>query len=247
MHQGTPRARGLRTSHKIALASLVLAAMAAWAIWSYRTEGLLHVLLAAPEDGGSRLQAVRVYVLGWGALAPLVYIVSVMVEVLIAPIPGTLLYAPAGAIFGGFWGGTLSLCGNVLGASTACWLAGSFGERWRETHRQSPQFARIQARLKSRDAWVIIFLLRLNPLTSSDLVSYAAGVADVRVRHVALGTFLGMLPQCYLQAYLAQTLFEALTSGTWVIVGVAVLTTVAAIVLWRLFRAPSHQSAGKAL
>jgi uncharacterized membrane protein YdjX (TVP38/TMEM64 family) len=247
MHRGTPRASGLQTRHKIALASLVLLTVAAWAIWSYRADGLLRVLLATPTDGGSRLEAVRAYVLGWGALAPLVYIMSVMMEVLIAPIPGTLLYAPAGAIFGGFWGGTLSLCGNVLGAATACWLAGSLGERWRETHRQSPQFARIQARLTRRDAWVIVFLLRLNPLTSSDLVSYAAGVADVRVRHVALGTFLGMLPQCYLQAYLAQTLFEALTSGTWVLVGVGVLTAAVALALWRLFFGPSRQPVDKAL
>lgn len=247
MHRGTPRASGLQIRHKIALASLVLLAIAAWGFWSYRTDGLLRVLLVAPAEGGSRLEAVRTYVLGWGVLAPLVYIAAVTVEVLIAPIPGTLLYAPSGAIFGGFWGGTLSLCGNVLGASIACWLAGTFGQRWRETHHQSPQFARIQARLKTRGAWAIIFLLRLNPLTSSDLVSYAAGVADIRVRHVAFGTFLGMLPQCYLQAYLAQTLFEALPSRGWVILGIVVLAAVAAVVLWRLFRAPIRGSADKAL
>ncbi len=175
------------------------------------------MLLVPPADGSTTLEALRVYVLGWGLWAPVVYIAAVTVEVLVAPIPGTLLYAPAGAIFGGFMGGTLSLIGNVSGAAIACWLAGTFGSRfgqeWVKRHNESGQLTRLHARLQSRGVWIVIALLRLNPLTSSDLVSYAAGLAGIRVRHVAAGTFLGMLPQCYLQAYLAQTLFEALPSG----------------------------------
>ena len=200
------------------------------------------MLLVPPADGGTTLDALRVYVLGWGMWAPLVYIAAVTVEVLVAPIPGTLLYAPAGAIFGGFIGGTLSLIGNVTGAAIACWLAATFGSRfgedWVKRHNESGQLTRLHAQLQSRGVWVIA-LLRLNPLTSSDLVSYVAGLAGIPVRQVAAGTFLGMLPQCYLQAYLAQTLFEALPSGPWVIVGGLILGVAIAVIVWRLSkRAP---------
>ena len=51
-------------------------------------------------------------------------------------------------------------------------------------------------------------LLRLNPLTTSDLVSYAAGVAGVPAWKVALGTLVGLAPWCYLQAYFAEQVFE---------------------------------------
>ncbi len=158
-------------------------ALAVWALWSYRTGGLLSVLLDSPTEGVSRLESLRAYVASWGALAPLVYVLAVTVEVLVAPIPGTLLYAPAGAIFGGFVGGTLSLLGNVLGAAIAAWVAGTFGQRWRERHDHS-LLARLQERLASRGAWVV-FLLRVNPFTSSDLVSYAAGLAGVKPHQVA--------------------------------------------------------------
>src|SRR5262245_52532785 len=87
----------------------------------------MRVLLSTPPDGVSRLDALRQYVQSWGALAPVVYVFAVIVEVVVAPIPGTLLYAPAGAIFGGFVGGALSLVGNVIGAAIACWAAGTFG------------------------------------------------------------------------------------------------------------------------
>lgn len=223
---------------RVYAALAVLLALASWAIWSYESGGILRVLLVPPADGSSTLDALRAYVLGWGMWAPVVYVAAVTVEVLVAPIPGTLLYAPAGAIFGGFMGGTLSLIGNVSGAAIACWLAGTFGSRfgqdWVKRHNESGQLTRLHERLRSRGVWIVIALLRLNPLTSSDLVSYAAGLAGIRVRHVAAGTFLGMLPQCYLQAYLAQTLFEALPSGPWVIVGGLLLGVAIAVIVWRL-------------
>ena len=95
----------------------VVILLTGWTVWSYRTGGLAYVLVAAATDQRYGIEALRTYVLGFGALAPVIYVLAVTLEVLIAPIPGTLLYAPAGAIFGGAWGGTLSLVGNVLGAA----------------------------------------------------------------------------------------------------------------------------------
>ena len=218
-----------RIAKRVAL--LAVAVLTSWAIWSYESGGLLHVLLTTPPEGVGRLEKVRAYVQGWGVLAPLIYVAAVTVEVLIAPIPGLLLYAPAGAIFGGFLGGTLSLLGNTIGASIASFLARALGAAWLATHVHSPRFAAIRERLQKRGAWVV-FVLRLNPLTSSDLVSYAAGLAGVRSRWVALGTFFGMLPQCYLQAYLAEKLFEVLPLP----VLIALATIAATVVIWVTLR-----------
>ena len=165
-------------------------------------------------------------------LAPVVYVSAVIVEVLVAPLPGPLLYAPAGAIFGGLIGGTLSLIGNVTGAGIACWLGHTLGESWVARHTTGKQAARIRDRVLARGPWVI-FLLRINPLTSSDLVSYVAGAMGVPVRHVVLGTLAGMAPLCFAQAYLAASLFEILPGGPIIVVvlGAAYL----AIVLWFVF------------
>jgi uncharacterized membrane protein YdjX (TVP38/TMEM64 family) len=212
-----------------------LLALGVWGIWSYRRGGLLHVLLGALPAGGSRLEALRAYVAAWGALAPLVYVAAVTVEVLVAPIPGTLLYAPAGAIFGGLVGGTLSLAGNVLGAIIACWIAGTFGERWRSRPTALSALGRSRDLLLQRGAW-IIFLLRVNPFTSSDLVSYAAGLAGVRPHQVGVGTLFGMAPLCYAQSYLAQSLFEWLSPAALLAIGVALVAAVAAVILWKRVR-----------
>lgn len=212
-----------------------IALLIAWAIWSYEANGLVHVLISAPVEGHTRLGVLREYVLAWGPLAPLAYIGTVAVEVLIAPIPGTLLYAPAGAIFGGLLGGTLSLIGNVLGASLATYLARSFGAQWFARRHHSGRLARYREMLAARGAW-IIFILRVNPLTSSDLVSYAAGLAGVSPARVALGTFFGMAPHCFLQAYLAATIFEALSAPVLIGLALAGATIIVVPLLWR--RAP---------
>ncbi len=222
-----PRRPGARAAVLIGVVCL-----AAWALWSYQAGGLIHVLLSAPPEGQGRLEALRLYVQSWGPLAPLVYVAAVIVEVLVAPIPGTLLYAPAGAIFGGFVGGTLSLIGNVTGATIACWIASSFGATWRSRLEDRSRLAAYQERLAARGAW-IVFLLRANPFTSSDLVSYAAGLAGVRPGHVALGTLFGMAPLCYLQAYFAQSVFEHLSGRALLAVGAGLVAIVLVLLISR--------------
>ena len=80
------------------IAVVVLAALGAYSYWS---AGFVYVLANGTPGDGPWLERVRATVAGWGRLAPLVYTLAVVVEVIVAPIPGTLLYAPAGAIFGG--------------------------------------------------------------------------------------------------------------------------------------------------
>jgi uncharacterized membrane protein YdjX (TVP38/TMEM64 family) len=160
------------------IAGLIVVIVVAWAVWSYLSHDLMYILLAGANNGGTTLEALRAYVRSWGALAPFVYTGAVTAEVLVAPIPGLLLYAPGGAIFGGFVGGALALVGVTLGAAIAAFLARTLGASWLAAHVRSPRFAAISERLANQGAWVI-FLLRLNPFTSSDVVSYAAGLARI--------------------------------------------------------------------
>lgn len=193
----------------------------------------MFALAGSTASATESVERLRVYLARWGPLAPAIYVAAVVVEVMVAPIPGTLLYAPAGALFGGGLGGTLSLAGNVIGATLACLLASVFGERL--TRRlEAGALAAYRERVVARGAW-IVFLLRVNPLTSSDLVSYAAGLAGVPTWKVAAGTLAGMAPLCYAQAYLADRLFRILPGSLWIIAGFGV--AYAAAVIWVLTRA----------
>jgi uncharacterized membrane protein YdjX (TVP38/TMEM64 family) len=182
----------------------------------------------------------RAYIAGWGPFGPAVYLALVIVEVLVAPIPGTMLYAPGGVIFGGGLGGTLSLAGNVIGAAIACWITRVFSTRSARSVA-SPTLVRYREQIADRGAW-IVFLLRLNPLTSSDLVSYAAGCVGVSPVKVAVGTLAGMAPLCYAQAYVADRVFSVLPGSLWLVAALGLLY--AALVVRVVARSGRRSSEG---
>jgi uncharacterized membrane protein YdjX (TVP38/TMEM64 family) len=202
-------------------------------LWSWASNGVVRALVDgafAAGDNAAALESLRAALERWGPLAPVIYVVAVVIEVTVAPIPGTLLYAPAGALWGGFQGGLLSLIGNTLGAMVAGAIASAVGEEAMARKLEGSRVATYVDRLRERGVWVIL-LLRLNPLTSSDLVSYAAGAIGIPVWRIGLGTFIGMAPLCFAQAYLAAEIFDVLPGAVYVLVGAALLY-VGFVVVW---------------
>jgi uncharacterized membrane protein YdjX (TVP38/TMEM64 family) len=215
--------------------------LSAWALHSYWTAGFVYVLFTGTPDQGPWLERVREVVASWGPLAPVVYTLAVVVEVIVAPIPGTLLYAPAGAIFGGFVGGSLSLVGNVAGAAICAVIGRMIGEGVLARRIDGSELGRYRTLLEQRGMWLVL-LLRLNPLTTSDLVSYAAGVTGVPAWKVALGTFFGLAPWCYAQAYFAEQVFEVVPGTYLVLGGVALIIIAIGVVLTQRGRGASAEA-----
>ena len=85
----------------------------------------------------------------------------------VAPIPGLLLYAPGGAIFGGWLGGTLALAGNGVGAFIAALVGRLLGEPWVTARFGAAGLSRLRDRTVRHAVWLIA-LLRLNPFTSTE-------------------------------------------------------------------------------
>src|SRR4029079_6683384 len=111
--------------------------------WSYAAGGIFRVLLHS-GSAEEKVAALRAFFAGFGVAAPLAYVGFVILEVVIAPIPGTMLYAPGGVIFGGFWGGLLSLAGNVIGAGIACQLMRVFIGKRAEEYLERSSLARYE-------------------------------------------------------------------------------------------------------
>ncbi len=97
--------------------------------------------------------------------------------------------------------------GNVIGAGVA-FLA--------TRHLLAPRLIGNEGKLAStaerlsRHGFWVVLLLRVNPLTSSDFVSYAAGLTSMSLPRLLTATGLGMAPLCFAQAYLAESLLESM-------------------------------------
>lgn len=200
-------------------------------IWSWLNGGIVAVALSTRLTSAEKLERVRDYFLQFGVFAPIVYVVFVVIEVVVAPLPGLMLYAPGGIVFGGLYGGFLSLIGNVLGAGLSCFAMRTLGGRFVNRLMEGSELQPVADRLVSRGV-LVVALLRVNPLTSSDLVSYAAGLTQISIWRLMLGTAIGMAPLCWAQACLANNILESfpqlllplmLLCGVYVVIALWVL------------------------
>jgi uncharacterized membrane protein YdjX (TVP38/TMEM64 family) len=215
---------------------ILAVALAAWAIGSYAAGGIIAILLAPGRSAADRVIVIQEYFDSFGVVAPLVYVGIVTIEVVVAPIPGLMLYAPGGMVFGGFLGGLLSLLGNTLGAGIACQLIRVLGGQRFTSWLEQGRLKTYHERLSRSGMWLIL-LLRVNPLTSSDLVSYAAGLTGIPVWKVMLGTLLGMAPLCWAQAYLADGILRAIPQLLYpLLLLCAIYAVVVVWIIGRLYR-----------
>jgi len=212
------------------LVALAVCAVVVAAAGSWQSGGIVHDLIRQDLDPAEKLERLRLYFLAYGNLAPVVYVAFVIVEVVVAPIPGLMLYAPGGIIFGPLLGGALSLLGNVIGAGVACSVTRMLGGTWLSRLFDERRLEQLQTRVESHGMW-LIFLLRINPLTSSDMISYAAGFTRIPIWKVMVATAFGMAPLCFAQAWLADGLLTAMPELVYPLVAACLVYLVFVVVV----------------
>lgn len=211
---------------------VIFVVIAAMSLWSWYSKGIVFDMLRDDWDATAKIARLQAFFDDCGARAPAAYVAFVVIEVVVAPIPGMMLYAPGGLIFGPLLGGALALAGNVIGAGIACSLTRSLGVGRIGGFLSSERIERIQSALECRGSW-LVFLLRLNPLTSSDLVSYAAGFTRIPVWKVMLATCCGMAPLCFAQASLSDSLFRSFPTLIYPLMAAGVIYVIVVIAVLR--------------
>ena len=218
---------------------LILAGLVTGIAGSWLSEGIAFQLTQSDISGAERIDRLQLFFRQAGIWAPALYIVFVTIEVIVAPIPGVLLYAPGGLIFGPWMGGLLAMTGNIIGSGISCGLTRSFGPEWLKRIGSSAAIERLQDNLERRGGWLIV-MLRINPLTSTDLVSYAAGFTRIPVRTVMLATGIGMAPLCFAQSWLSDSVFNKWPQLLWPLFGLSIAyLVVVTVVVARLLRVPT--------
>lgn len=187
----------------------------AWVTYSYFSEGVIfHLINNDPTE-------VINFINSFGFFAWLAFILIVILEVVMAPIPPLILYVVAGVVFGGFLGGILTLIGNVVGALIDFKIARILGRR-KANHGMNKKFKKKFDSFFDKYGSISIFILRINPLTTSDLVSYLSGFTKIKTWKFLLATGLGLVPMIFIQTYLGDVLIR----DSPILVGITILFSV---------------------
>lgn len=149
------------------------------------------------------IEAVRDYILSYGAWAPLISAALMVLQALLAFLPAFILAFANGLAFGAFWGGMLSLASATVAAAVSFGISHALGRTVVE--------AMVGKRsLGAADRWFVrygayaVLVARLIPVVSFDVISYAAGLTRMSFLRFLLATMVGMAPATFVYSYLGQ-------------------------------------------
>lgn len=174
--------------------------------------GLFYLLVESFRSEANRaagilvsgdVEAVRDYILSYGAWAPVISASLMVLQALAAPLPAFLITFANGLAFGAFWGGMLSLASATLAAAISFGISHALGRTVVEAlvGKQS---------LGGADRWFerhgvyAVLVARLIPIVSFDVISYAAGLTRMGFWKFLAATIIGMAPATFVYSYLGE-------------------------------------------
>ncbi len=172
---------------KAALCVIVIAALVAVWIW-LSTTGMLGTLLD-PTALEQRVNALGL----WG---PAALIVIMAVAIVVSPLPSAPIAMAAGAAYGHIWGTIYVIAGAEIGALIAFGLAHMLGYQF--MHRWFGDQIRTGWLGSQNTLTWLVFVSRLIPFISFDVVSYAAGLTPISTLRFAVATLFGLVPAAFL-------------------------------------------------
>lgn len=139
-----------------------------------------------------------------GSLAPLLHMVMMALAVVVSPIPSVPLDVAAGIFFGPLRGTFYSAVGALGGAVASFLIARFLGREVIEQFLGG--HINLCTKCSDRLLTKVIFLSRLLPMVSFDIVSYGAGLTKMSLKAFSIATFLGMLPLTFAYNYFGSVL-----------------------------------------
>jgi len=214
MIEGMSINRG-RTIAVLGLLALVVAALLIW-----------HRPLLFFFADRARVQE---FVTRFGPWAPLAAILLHVAQVLLAPIPGQVIDAVNGYLFGMAWGTIYSLVGVIAGSGLAMTLARRFGRPWAERLITRETLERLDGYSQQRGS-LFFFLVFLFPFLPDDVACFLAGLTPLPLPELVVLAAIGRLPGILVANFVGANAADL--TRTQGMVFIAVLIALA-LVFWR--------------
>ncbi len=179
-----------------------------------------------------------------GRVGPLMIIALMMLAIVFNPLPSAPIALASGALYGHGWGTVYVIIGALLGAVTAFSITRYTGYYYVQRLASRGGFS--AGRYASQNALMLyVFISRLIPFISFDLVSYAAGLTTLSFWRFALATLVGLVPTSFLLAHFGGEMADMNLSrlSLWVLLAGLITTPLLIYKLYRHYRKSELQEA----
>jgi len=172
--------------------------------------------------------AVIVYLQEYGAWGPMVLTTIIVLQVLVATIPGHVFMIAGGYVYGFVFAFLITLVSTVAASQLAFALARSFG-RPIVYRLAPPKLIDHWEKVADRQGFAFFLFAFILPIFPSDLMSYVAGLSSISPRRFLAANFLGRLPCAALMTLIGSHGLE-LPLQAWVPI---VLVCASMFLIWR--------------
>ena len=158
-------------------------------------------------------ERIKMFVLGFGVFAPLVFIGIYALRAVVLVIPVGVMSLAGGLVFGKWLGTLYILVGATMGSCMSFVVARYFGRRFIESFEWLHK-GRVQQfdEKAAKNGFKLILFMRLVPLFQYDALNFGSGLSKIKFRDYAVASFIGMAPGGFITALLGSSL-ENIKSG----------------------------------
>ncbi|PPA70566.1 TVP38/TMEM64 family protein [Jeotgalibacillus proteolyticus] len=153
---------------------------------------------------------IQQWIQSFGVWGPLLFILIYTFRPLIL-FPSSILSLAGGLAFGALQGFFYILIGATLSAIVAYFVSRFFEKSIVQTNEEGRIF-KIR-RLMEERGFFYVLILRLVPVINFDLISYSAGLANVKFRAFLLGTMVGIIPGTFGFSFIGSSFAEGNTKA----------------------------------
>jgi uncharacterized membrane protein YdjX (TVP38/TMEM64 family) len=169
-----------------------------------------------------------------GTLGPLLVVGLMALAIVFNPLPSAPVALAAGAAYGHTMGTIYIVAGAEIGAICAFLIARTVGAG---IIKKMLRGSFSLGRFSSQNALMMaVFVSRLVPFMSFDLVSYAAGLTALKLWRFALATLLGLVPISFALAHMGSEIVDSSGSKLTVVILLAGLLMVIPIIIGTVYR-----------
>ena len=169
-------------------------------VLGYKYRGYMF-MLKNPEE-------FKNFIASFGFYGVFVFVLSQFLQVAIFFIPGEIIQAAGGWIYGALGATILSLIGIIIGSIFLFLLSRKYGRPLVEKFTSEKQFKSIEAALSSKKVNLIVFLIYFLPGIPKDSIILACGISKISLKEFLIYSTLGRIPLLVLSCYFGSTMLS---------------------------------------
>ena len=203
----------------IVLCAAVLAFILAYFFWPPFGSGIRYVVQVI---GRGDIEGLKTYLLSFGAWAPIVAGLVMVLQAIVAPLPAFVPALANGLLFGAVGGTLLTWGTSIIGAVVCFYIARTLGRPAVEKLVSRRALTSVD-KFFSKHGNSSVLIMRLIPIFSFSAISYVSGVTSVTFWGYLWTTAVGILPGTIVFCVLGQNMTDAVKFIWYAVTGIAAL------------------------